>query len=79
VTESISLKPFVDSGPMIASLPVAKDDVTVVVPVKNEESAISLVLDELSQEGYSNVLVVNGYSSDDTLRVLGEKGCKDCH
>jgi glycosyltransferase involved in cell wall biosynthesis len=73
VTEPVSLEPFVDSGHTIASLPVAKDDITVVVPVKNEESAISLVLDELFQEGYSNVLVVDGYSSDDTLRVLGEK------
>ena len=52
---------------------IGKDQVTVVIPVKDEESAISLVLDELLLEGYSNILVVDGYSTDNTLRILGEK------
>jgi dolichol-phosphate hexosyltransferase len=55
------------------ALPVPKDQVTIVIPVKNEESAISLVIDELLIEGYSNILVVDGYSTDKTLKIIGEK------
>jgi dolichol-phosphate hexosyltransferase len=54
-------------------MPISKDQVTVVIPVKNEESAISLVIDELFLEGYSNILVVDGYSTDKTLQILKEK------
>ncbi|MCW3994540.1 MAG: glycosyltransferase family 2 protein [Candidatus Bathyarchaeota archaeon] len=52
---------------------IAKDQVTIVIPVKNEEAAISLVIDELIQEGYSNILVVDGYSADKTLQILETK------
>ena len=53
----------------IASL---KSKVTVVIPVKNEEAAISLVIDELLAEGYSNILVVDGYSTDKTNELVKE-------
>jgi glycosyltransferase involved in cell wall biosynthesis len=52
---------------------IAKDQVTIVIPVKNEEQAIKLVIDELSEEGYSNILVVDGYSSDKTTQIIKEK------
>lgn len=54
-------------------VPIAKDQVTIVIPVKNEELAISLVIDELVQEGYDNILVVNGYSADQTLQIIDAK------
>jgi len=38
-----------------------KDDVTFVIPV--------YVIQELKQVGYRNILVVNGYSTDGTLKV----------
>jgi dolichol-phosphate mannosyltransferase len=52
---------------------VSRDQVTVVIPVKNEESAIGLVIDELYGEGYRNILVVDGYSTDKTSEIIGQK------
>ncbi len=52
---------------------ITKNDVTVVIPVKNEELAISLVLDELSQEGYENILVIDGYSTDKTIEIIKQR------
>lgn len=58
-------------------LPLAKDQVTIVIPVKNEELAISLVIDEVIQESYDNILVIDGYSADNTLRIIeAKKGVK---
>ena len=54
-------------------VPLAKDQVTIVIPVKNEELAISKVIDELAQEGYRNILVVDGYSADKTQQILQTK------
>jgi len=55
-------------------LPVAKDQVTIVLPVLNEEEAIGKVIEELRTEGYSNILVVDGYSKDRTVEVAKENG-----
>ena len=51
-------------------------DVTVVLPTLNEEEAIGRVIDELWGEGYSNILVVGGGSSDGTVRIAEERGVK---
>jgi len=53
---------------------IGKDEVTVVLPVLNEEEAIGLVLGELREEGYDDVIVVDGYSSDDSVKIAGEFG-----
>jgi len=45
---------------------VAKDDVTVVIPTLNEAEAISKVIEEVRTEGYRNILVVDGDSTDGT-------------
>jgi dolichol-phosphate mannosyltransferase len=58
----------------VAEPTVAKDMVTVVIPTLNEEEAIGKVLDELRAEGYRNILVVDGYSSDGTVEVAKQKG-----
>jgi len=50
------------------------NDVTVVLPVLNEEQGIGAVLDEVLKCGYQNVLVVDGYSTDNTVRVARSKG-----
>ena len=52
---------------------ITKDQLTIVVPVKNEELAISPVIDELLEEGYCNILIVDGYSADKTLQIIGGK------
>ena len=46
---------------------MAKDQVTIVIPVLNEEKAIGQVIEELRMGGYSNILVVDGYSTDRTV------------
>jgi dolichol-phosphate mannosyltransferase len=52
------------------------DDITVVIPTLNEGDAIGKVIDELKQEGYKNILVVDGYSNDGTPEIARQKGAK---
>jgi glycosyltransferase involved in cell wall biosynthesis len=54
--------------------PLRKEDVTIVIPVLNEEEAIGPVLQELGDLGYSNILVVDGYSTDSTVRIVEKFG-----
>jgi dolichol-phosphate mannosyltransferase len=54
-------------------VPISKNELTIVVPVKNEALAIGPVIDELLQEGYSNILIVDGYSADNTLQMIQDK------
>lgn len=46
------------------------EDVTVVIPTLNEEEAISLVLSDVITQGYSNILVVDGGSTDRTVEIV---------
>jgi len=55
-------------------LKVEKDKVTIVLPTLNEEAAIGKVIDEIKAEGYSRILVVDGYSKDKTVEIAREKG-----
>jgi len=54
---------------------VGKDDVTVVLPTLNEEEAVGQVVHELRQAGYRNILVIDGYSTDGTVKVAEANGC----
>ncbi len=49
-------------------------DITVIIPTKNEERAIGKVIDELKTLGLDNILVVDGYSTDNTVEVAKSKG-----
>jgi dolichol-phosphate mannosyltransferase len=62
----------IDPGPTS----ISPEHVTVVIPTLNEREAIGMVLDELRQEGYANVLVVDGYSSDGTAELAMAKGAR---
>jgi len=53
-----------------------KDDVTVVIPVLNEEEAIAKVLLKIKENGYKDVLVIDGYSTDDTVKIAAANGVK---
>ncbi len=55
---------------------IAKDSVTVVIPTLNERDAIGLVIDEFRNCGYSNILVVDGGSTDGTVEIVRSKGVK---
>lgn len=53
---------------------VTSDQVTIVIPVLNEREAIGKVLDSVKDEGFDNVLVVDGYSDDETRTIAESKG-----
>lgn len=53
-----------------------QDDFTIVIPVLNEEKGIGRVLEEAKREGYKNVLVIDGYSSDKTASIASMNGAK---
>jgi len=53
---------------------ISNDNLTIVVPVLNEEKGVGAVIDDIYQNGYQNVLVVDGYSSDKTVQAANQKG-----
>jgi dolichol-phosphate mannosyltransferase len=55
---------------------VSPEHVTIVIPTLNEAEAIGTVIDELKSEGYDNILVVDGYSTDKTVEIARERGVK---
>ena len=50
--------------------------VTVVIPTLNEEGAIGRVIEELRAHGWTNILVVDGGSSDRTREVAESMGAR---
>ena len=69
-----SLDLVIDPQRIIANM--VKDQVTVVVPTLNEAGAISGVIDEIREEGYHTIIVVDGYSTDATDRIAFGNGVK---
>ena len=53
-----------------------RDQVTVVIPTLDEGEAIGPLIDEVKAAGYGKILVVDGYSKDDTIKVVNSKGAK---
>ncbi|MDG6994644.1 MAG: glycosyltransferase [Nitrososphaerota archaeon] len=50
-----------------------KQSITVVIPTLNEENGVGRVIDSLRASGYDNIIVVDGYSDDNTVRVAESK------
>lgn len=46
------------------------EDITVLIPTLNEEEAISLVINDVQTQGYSNILVIDGHSTDGTVEIV---------
>lgn len=61
-TQQVSKMGQIDFGGILERL--AKDQVTVVLPVLDEAEALSSVIEEVKSEGYNNILVVDGFSID---------------
>ncbi len=53
---------------------VTEKDVTIVLPVLNEEEGVVAVIDDIRSNGYQNILVVDGYSVDNTVAAAEAKG-----
>ncbi len=61
---------------MIAVARIAKEDVCIVIPTLNEEDAIGEVIDGFLKQGYRNILVIDGRSTDKTREIAEKKGAK---
>lgn len=53
---------------------INKKDVTIIIPTLNEEDAIGEVIMELKREGFNNILIVDGYSTDNTAKIAQSNG-----
>jgi glycosyltransferase involved in cell wall biosynthesis len=51
---------------------ISKNDITIVLPALNEESAVLKVLEEIGRHGFHKVLLVDGYSTDRTYDIMKE-------
>jgi dolichol-phosphate mannosyltransferase len=56
--------------------PKKPDSVTILIPVLNEEDAIGILIDEIRVQGYNNILLVDGYSVDQTVKKALDKNVK---
>jgi dolichol-phosphate mannosyltransferase len=72
--ESAVLDLKIDPQRIIAAM--VKDEVTIVLPTLNESGGISQVIEEIKEEGYHSIIVVDGYSTDMTDRIAFGNGVK---
>ncbi|BCU68072.1 hypothetical protein HS7_15090 [Sulfolobales archaeon HS-7] len=61
---------------VVISTEITQEDVTVVLSALNEEEGIGNVLDQLRDCGYTNILVIDGYSRDSTVKIAESRGVK---
>ncbi|AGK62045.1 glycosyltransferase, TIGR04182 family [Archaeoglobus sulfaticallidus PM70-1] len=52
------------------------DRVCVIIPTLNEEEAIGHTIDEFKKEGFNNIFVIDGNSTDRTREIARKKGAK---
>jgi len=66
----------IDTEPEHVLGPLVKSTVTVVIPTLNEEEGVTKVIEEVKAEGYENILVIDGYSNDNTAHIANGNGVK---
>ncbi len=55
---------------------ISPDEVCVLIPTLNEAATIGEVIDGFRDQGYTNVLVVDGDSDDDTREIARDRGAR---
>ncbi len=53
-----------------------REKVCILIPTLNEAPTIGEVIEEFSSMGFPNILVMDGHSTDDTVKIASEKGAK---
>lgn len=48
---------------------VTRDQVTIVIPTLNEEEAVDSLIEEARAHGYQKIIVADGYSTDNTVKI----------
>jgi len=51
-------------------------EILLLIPTRNEEEAIKDLLREANSTGFSNILVVDGFSSDQTRGIASAMGAR---
>jgi len=47
-----------------------KEEIYIIIPAKDEEKSIGLVINKVQEEGFENIIVVNDGSEDDTTSII---------
>ena len=55
---------------------IQPENVTILIPTKNEEGGIGEVIDGFKGLGYTNILVIDGHSTDRTREIAEAKGAR---
>jgi len=71
-----ALKVITEKFKVLGSQKLTVADVGVVVPTLNEEKNIEDVLLSLKNQGYCNILVIDGMSKDNTTKIATRNGVK---
>jgi dolichol-phosphate mannosyltransferase len=66
--------PFLKGSEELYPTELSKKDVTIVLPVINEEEGIAAVIDELLDYAFPKILTVDGYSTDLTAEAARTRG-----
>lgn len=51
-----------------------KEEIYIIIPAKDEEKSIGLVINKVQEEGFENIIVVNDGSEDDTASIARSQG-----
>ena len=52
------------------------NDLTIVIPTKNEEDCIQSTIEELTKLSFKNILIIDANSKDNTINIAERLGCK---